>query len=54
MIKSRRMRWAGKVANMGKMMNLYMILWESQKEKPPLGRPRRRWEDNVKMDQREI
>jgi hypothetical protein len=54
MIKSRRMRWAGHVARMGAMRNAYRILTRKPEEKRPLGRPRRRLEDNIKMDLREI
>jgi hypothetical protein len=46
-IKSRRMRWAGHVACMGEVMGAYNILVGR-----PEGRPRRRWEDNIKMDLR--
>jgi hypothetical protein len=49
-IKSRRMRWAGHVARMGEMRGVYRILVEKPEGKRPLGRPRRRWEDNIKMD----
>jgi hypothetical protein len=51
MIKSRRMRWAGHVAWMGGKRNAYRIL--VGKPKGPLGRPRHRWVDNIKMDLRE-
>jgi hypothetical protein len=54
MIKSRRMRWAGDVARMGEKRNAYRILVGKSEEKKPLGRPRRRWVDNIKMDLREI
>jgi hypothetical protein len=54
MIKSRRMRWAGYVAQMGRGGMHIGYWWESQKEGGPLGRPRRRWVDNIKMDLREI
>jgi hypothetical protein len=54
MIKSRRMRWAGHVAQMGEKRNAYRILVGKPKGKRPLGRPRRRWMDNIKMDLREI
>jgi hypothetical protein len=54
MIKSRRMRWAGHVARMGPKRNAYSILVEEPKEKRPLGRPRRSWVDNIKMEFREI
>jgi hypothetical protein len=53
MIKSRRMRWAGHVARMGQKMNAYRLLVGMPEEKRPLGRPRRRWVDNTKMDLRE-
>jgi hypothetical protein len=54
MIKSRRMRWAGHVARMGARRNAYRILVGMPEGKIPLGRPRRRWADNIKMDLREI
>jgi hypothetical protein len=54
MIKLRRMRWAGHVARMGKKRNAYRILVGNPEGKRPLGRPRRRWVDNIKMDLREI
>jgi hypothetical protein len=54
MIKSRRMRWAGHVAPMGETTNACMILVGKQEGKRPLGRPRRSWVDNIKMDLREI
>ncbi|KAJ4442304.1 hypothetical protein ANN_12172 [Periplaneta americana] len=53
-IKSRRLRWAGHVALMGGSRNAYRVLVGRPEEKPPLGRPRRRWEDNIKMDFREV
>jgi hypothetical protein len=55
-IKSRRMRWAGHVACMGRRRkkNAYRILVEKPKRKRPLGRPGCRWEDNIKMNPREI
>jgi hypothetical protein len=53
-IKSRRMRWAGHVARMGDERGVYRVLVGRPEEKRPLGRPRRRWEDNIKMDLREI
>jgi hypothetical protein len=53
-IKSRRMRWAGHVARMGKGKGVYRVLIGRPEGKRPLGRPRRRWEDNIKMDLREI
>jgi hypothetical protein len=53
-IKVRRMRWAGHVARMGEVRGSYNILVGRPKGRRPLGRPRRRWEDNIKMDLREI
>jgi hypothetical protein len=52
-IKSRRMRWVGHVARMGEGRGIYRILVGRPEGKRPLGRPRRRWEDNIKMDHRE-
>jgi hypothetical protein len=49
-IKSRRMRWAGHVARMGEGRNVYRVLVGKPEGKRPLGRPRRRWEDGIKMD----
>jgi hypothetical protein len=49
-IKSRRMRWAGHVARMGEGRGAYRILVRRLEGRRPLGRPRRRWEDNIKMD----
>jgi hypothetical protein len=53
-IKSRRMRWAGRVARMGEGRNVYRVLVGKPEGKRPLGRRRRRWEDGIKMDLREI
>jgi hypothetical protein len=53
-IKSRRMRWAGHVARMGEKRGVYRVLVGRSEGKRPLGRPRRRWEDDIKMDLREI
>ncbi|KAJ4446865.1 hypothetical protein ANN_13565 [Periplaneta americana] len=53
-IKSRRLRWAGHVACMGESRNAYRVLIGRPEGKRPLGRPRRRWEDNIKMDLREV
>jgi hypothetical protein len=50
MIKSRRMRWAGHVARMEEARNAYGILVGKPEGKRPLGRRRRRWVDNIKMD----
>jgi hypothetical protein len=49
MIKSRRMRWAGHIARMEAPRNAYRILVGKPEGKRPLGRPRRRWVDNIKM-----
>jgi hypothetical protein len=53
-IKARRMRWAGHVARMGEVRGAYNILVGRPEGRRPLGRPRRRWEDNIEMDLREI
>jgi hypothetical protein len=49
-IKSRRMRWAGHVARMGEKRNVCRLLVGKTEGNIPLGRPRRRWIDNIKMD----
>jgi hypothetical protein len=49
-IKSRKMRWVGHVARMGERRNVYRLLVGMPEGKRPLGRPRRRWIDNIKMD----
>jgi hypothetical protein len=49
-IKSRRMRWAGHVARIGEKRNVHRLLVGKPEGKRPLGRPRRRWIDNIKMD----
>jgi hypothetical protein len=54
MIKSRRMRWAGHVARMEEGRGVDRVLVGRPEGKRPLGRPRRRWEDNIKLDLREI
>jgi hypothetical protein len=54
MIKSRRMRWAMHVARMEETRNAYGILVGKLEGKRPLGRPRRRWVHNIKMDLRDI
>jgi hypothetical protein len=53
-IKSRRTRWAGYVARIGEGRSVYRVLVGRPKGKRPLGRPRHRWEDNIKTDLREI
>jgi hypothetical protein len=54
MIKSRRVGWTGHVAQMRGMRNAYRILVGKPEGKKPLGRPRHRWVDNIKMDHIEI
>jgi hypothetical protein len=49
-VKSRRMRWAGHVARMGEERGVHRVLVGKPEGKRPLGRPRRRWEDNIKVD----
>jgi len=49
-VKSIRMRWVGHVASMGDSRGVYRVLVWKLEGKRPLGRPRRRWEDNIKMD----
>jgi len=53
-IKSRRMRWAVHVARMGERKGRYRVLVGKPGGKWPLGRPRHRWEDNIKMDLQEV
>jgi hypothetical protein len=53
-IKSRTLRWAGHVARMGKRTGAYRALVGKPEKRRPLGRPRRRREDNIKMDLREV
>jgi hypothetical protein len=53
-IKSRRMKWAGHVARMGEERNVYRVLMGKPEGKRPLERPRRRWEDGIRIDLREI
>ena len=53
-IKSRRLRWAGHVARMEEDRSAFKILTNKPTEKRPLRRPRRRWEDNIRMDLEEI
>jgi hypothetical protein len=48
------MRWAGHVARMGEKRDAYRILVGRPEGRWPLGRPRRRWEDNIKMDLQEV
>ena len=53
-VKSRRMKRAGHVARMGEGRGVHRVLVGKPEEKRPLGRPRRRWVDNIKMDLREV
>jgi hypothetical protein len=53
-IKSRRMRWARHVARMGERRGAYRALVGKPEGRRPLGRPRHRWEDNIKTDLREV
>jgi hypothetical protein len=48
------MRWAGHVARMGEGRGVYRVLVGKPEGRRPLGRPRRRWEDNIRMDLREV
>ena len=54
LIKSRRMRWAGHVVRMGETRGVYRVLVGKHEGRRPLGRPSRRWEDNIKMDLQEM
>ena len=54
MIKPRRMRWAGHVARMGERRGIRRVLVGKPEERRPLGRPRSRWDDNIKMDLQEV
>jgi hypothetical protein len=49
-VKARRMRWAGHVARMGEWRGVYRVLVGKPEGKRPLGRPKFRWGDNIKMD----
>jgi len=53
-IKSRRMRWAGHVVHMGEERGVYRVLLGKLEGRRPLGRPRRRWVDNIRMDLQEV
>ena len=53
-IKSRRIRWAGHVAHMDEERRVYRVLVGKPEGKRPLGRPRRRWVDNIRMDLQEV
>jgi hypothetical protein len=54
MIESKRVSWAGHMARMGEKRNACRILVKNPEGKRPLGRLRRRWKDNIKMDRSEI
>jgi hypothetical protein len=54
MIRSRKMRWGGHVTRMGEKRNACRILVGKPEGNGPLGRPRRRWVDNIKTDLKEI
>ena len=53
-VKLRRMRWAGHVARIGEDRGVHRVLVGKPERKRPLGGPRRRWEDNIKMDLQEV
>jgi len=53
-VKSRRMRWAGHVACMGENRGVHRVLVGKPEGKRPLGRPRRRWENNIKINLQEV
>ena len=53
-IKSRRMRWAGRVTRMGEERGVYRVLVGKPEGSRPLGKPRRRWADNIRMDLQEV
>jgi hypothetical protein len=53
-VKSRRMRWSGHVVHMGEGRVVHRVLVGKPEGKRPLGRPRRRWEDNIKMYLQEV
>jgi hypothetical protein len=53
-IKARRIKWAGHVARMVEVRGAYNIFVGRPEGRRPLGRPRRKWEDNIKMDLKEI
>jgi hypothetical protein len=53
-VRSRRMRWVGHVARMGEGRGVHRVLMGRPEGRRPLGRPRHRWEDNIKMDIQEV
>jgi hypothetical protein len=52
--KLRRLRWAGHVARFGKKRGAYRVLMGKPEGRRPLGKPRRRWDDNIEMDLQEV
>jgi hypothetical protein len=53
-IKLRRMRWVGNAARVGRRRGVYRVFMGKPEGKRPLGRPRRRWENNIKMDLQDL
>ena len=53
-VKSRRIKWAGNVARMGEERGVYSVLVGKPERMRPLGRPRRRWVDNIRTDLQEV
>jgi len=53
-VKSRRMRWVGHVARIGEDRGVHRVLGGKPEGKSPLGRPRRRWKENIKMDLQKV
>jgi hypothetical protein len=53
-IKSRKIRWTGHVARMGEGRGVYRVLVGKPEGRRPMGRPRHRWEDNIRMDFRKV
>jgi hypothetical protein len=53
-VKSRRMRWVGHMARIGEGRGVHRVVVGKPERKKPLGRPRRRWEDNIKLDLQEV
>jgi len=53
-VKSRRMKWTGHVASMRERTGVYRVMVGKPDKKSPLGRPRRRWEDKIKMNLQEV
>jgi len=53
-IKSKIIRWAGRIAGIGESRDVYKVYFGQPEGKRPLRRPRRRWKDNIKMDLQEV